>query len=88
MDRESEASSAALIGARAGRALRRPENWKGESGYVTNEILARYLPEVRERDTLEVFMCGPQPLMNATEQALAQLGVFIGNIHAERFDLV
>jgi predicted ferric reductase len=69
--------------------LRNPSgNWKGESGYVTQEILARYLPEVRGRDTLEVFMCGPQPLMNSVEQALVQLGVFIGSIHAERFDLV
>jgi hypothetical protein len=31
---------------------------------------------------------GTQPLMDAVEQALGQLGVFIGSIHAERFDLV
>jgi putative flippase GtrA len=44
VDRESEASSAALIGARAGRALRRPENWiqlgkfcvVGAIGYAVN----------------------------------------------------
>ncbi len=65
-----------------------PENWQGESGYVTKEILARYLPPSRESDAFEVFPCGPQPLMNAVEQALVQLGVFIGNFHAERFDLV
>lgn len=65
-----------------------PEGWQGESGYVTKEILARYLPQSRESDDFEVFLCGPQPFMNAVEQALAQLEVFIGNIHAERFDLV
>ena len=65
-----------------------PENWKGESGYITREILARHLPPARESDAFEVFICGPQPLMNAVEQALVQLGVFIGSIHAERFDLV
>lgn len=65
-----------------------PENWEGESGYVTREILERYLPQSRESGDFEVFICGPQPLMNSAEQALVQLGVFIGNFHAERFDLV
>jgi predicted ferric reductase len=68
--------------------LNPPENWQGERGYITQEILARYLPEGRERNTSEVFICGPQPLMDAVEQALMQLGVFIGNVHAEQFDLV
>jgi 3-phenylpropionate/trans-cinnamate dioxygenase ferredoxin reductase subunit len=67
--------------------LRRPlEDWEGESGYVTKEMLARYLPQSREPNAFEVSLCGPQPLMDAVEQALVQLGVFIGNFHAERFD--
>jgi ferredoxin-NADP reductase len=49
-------------------------------------MLARYLPQSREPNAFEVFLCGPQPLMDAVEQALLQLGVFIGNFHAERFD--
>lgn len=65
-----------------------PENWKGESGFVTKEILERYLPPSRESGDFEVFLCGPEPLTNAVEKALVQLGVFIGNFHAERFDLV
>jgi len=65
-----------------------PEQWKGESGFLTKEILERSLPQSRESDSFEVFICGPQPLMNAVEEALVQLGVFIGSIHAERFDLV
>jgi 3-phenylpropionate/trans-cinnamate dioxygenase ferredoxin reductase subunit len=64
-----------------------PEKWQGESGYITREILERYLPQARD-DSCEVFICGPEPLMNSVEQALVQLGVFIGSIHAERFDLV
>jgi 3-phenylpropionate/trans-cinnamate dioxygenase ferredoxin reductase subunit len=64
-----------------------PEMWKGESGYITKEILERYLPQARD-DSFEVFICGPEPLMNSVEQALVQMGVFIGSIHAERFDLV
>ena len=65
-----------------------PENWKGESGFVTKEILERYLPPSRESGDFEVFLCGPEPLTIAVEKALVQLGVFIGNFHAERFDLV
>ena len=65
-----------------------PEKWNGESGYITREILDRYLPQSRDADSMEVFICGPQPLMNSVEEALVQLGVFIGSIHAERFDLV
>ncbi len=65
-----------------------PEKWDGESGYITKEILDRYLPQPRDSDSFEVFLCGPQPLMNSVEEALVQLGVFIGSIHAERFDLV
>jgi predicted ferric reductase len=68
--------------------LNPPENWQGESGYVTEELLARYLPPAREPHTFEIFLCGPQPLMDAVERALVHLGVFIGNFHAERFDLV
>ena len=65
-----------------------PDDWKGESGYVTKEILERYLPPSRESGDFEVFLCGPEPLTIAVEKALVQLGVFIGNFHAERFDLV
>jgi 3-phenylpropionate/trans-cinnamate dioxygenase ferredoxin reductase subunit len=65
-----------------------PEKWNGESGYITKETLDRYLPQPRDTDSFEVFLCGSQPLMNSVEEALVQLGVFIGSIHAERFDLV
>ena len=65
-----------------------PEQWTGESGFLTKEILERYLPQPRDADSYEVFICGPQPLMNSVEEALVQLGVFNGSIHAERFDLV
>jgi predicted ferric reductase len=65
-----------------------PENWQGESGYVTKELLARYLPSAREPHSFEVILCGPQPLMDAVERDLVQLGVFIGNFHAEQFNLV
>ncbi len=65
-----------------------PEGWNGESGYVTAEILRRHLPSTTKRNVHEVFLCGPQPMMDAVESALVGLGVSVGDIHTERFDLV
>ncbi len=65
-----------------------PEGWKGESGFVNAQILERYLPEDREKNRVEIFICGPGPMMNAVEKALEQIGVPVGDFHSERFDLV
>lgn len=67
---------------------RPPEGWQGESGYVTMEILERYLPPVRQANEFEVFICGPKPMMDSVERSLAQMGIFPGDYHSERFDLV
>jgi predicted ferric reductase len=63
-----------------------PENWTGEVGYVTREILDRHLP--RERCDLEYFICGPKPMIAAVERALYGLGVPFTRFHSELFDLV
>jgi predicted ferric reductase len=65
-----------------------PEGWQGEQGFVSRELLARYLPPERKRNTYETFICGPKPMMDAVEKALAELGVPLGDFHSERFDLV
>jgi predicted ferric reductase len=65
-----------------------PEGWQGDKGFVNAEILKRYLPEVLEPNRIEVFLCGPGPMMNAVEKALMQVGVSMGDSHSERFDLV
>jgi predicted ferric reductase len=65
-----------------------PTHWNGETGFVTKAILERYLPKVRRRNTIEVFICGPQPMMNAVEQTLSNLGIPFGDYHSEQFDLV
>ena len=59
-----------------------------ERGFVTAEILRRHLPRFERRNIYEVFICGPQPMMDAVERALTGLGVDMGDIHTERFDLV
>ena len=52
------------------------------------DILRRHLPHFERRNIYEVFMCGPQPMMDAVERALLGLGVDMGDIHTERFNLV
>jgi predicted ferric reductase len=65
-----------------------PESWPGEQGFVTRDLLARHLPAERKRNSYEIFVCGPIPMMNAVEKALAELGVPLSSYHSERFDLV
>ncbi len=65
-----------------------PENWKGEKGFVNADILKRNLPPTRAKNWCEIFICGPEPMMNAVEKALIQIGVPLGDFHSERFGLV
>jgi predicted ferric reductase len=67
--------------------LERPAgDWPGESGYVTAEILERHLPPAYRR--FQFFICGPDPMMDAAEAALIELGVPPERVHTERFDMV
>jgi predicted ferric reductase len=62
------------------------ENWQGETGYITAKVLGHHLPH--ESFTREYFICGPNPMTDAVEDALQTLGVPLEHIHSERFDLV
>jgi predicted ferric reductase len=65
-----------------------PEGWQGERGFVNAEILNRHLPAERDKNAYETFICGPKPMMDAVETALVKAGVFMGDFHSERFDMV
>jgi predicted ferric reductase len=65
---------------------RPPEDWAGETGYVTAEVLSRHLPPGYRR--FQFFICGPDPMMNAAEAALVELDVPPERVHTERFDMV
>jgi predicted ferric reductase len=62
------------------------EGWEGETGFVTEAVLRRHLP--REGFERHVFICGPNPMIDALERALVACGVPERNVTAERFDLV
>jgi predicted ferric reductase len=64
------------------------ESWGGERGRIDPSVLERHLPRSQRRDSQEVFICGPKPMMDAVERALVSLGVPVGDFHSERFDLV
>lgn len=63
-----------------------PHDWDGESGRITAEILRRRLPSQFRR--YEFLICGSTPMMDAMEEALAQVGVPYGQVSSERFDMI
>ncbi len=64
-----------------------PDDWQGEAGYIDAELLRRHIPDVTDLDR-HYFICGPPPLMDAVELALADRGVPHRRLISERFDLV
>lgn len=62
-----------------------PAGWTGERGVIDAALLARHVPRGGRR---ECFVCGPPRMMDAVEAGLARIGVPLGAIHSERFDLV
>jgi predicted ferric reductase len=63
-----------------------PEEWDGETGFVTAELLRRHLPE--EKLERIFFVCGPDVMMDAVQKALLEVGVAPEAIQMERFNLV
>ena len=63
-----------------------PENWKGETGLVSGELLQKYLPEDPEQ--FMYFICGPKPLMDISELSLRDLGTDWRLIYTERFEII
>ncbi|MGB3955681.1 MAG: ferric reductase-like transmembrane domain-containing protein [Brooklawnia sp.] len=62
-----------------------PDDWQGETGFVTAELMARYLPD--ERADWEYFVCGPLPMIEAVEAALDELGVPGRHVHTENYQM-
>ena len=63
-----------------------PPGWEGETGYITGELIQRYLPP--QGKWFNFMICGPGPLMDAMDRELPAIGVAPENILAERFDMV
>jgi predicted ferric reductase len=63
-----------------------PAGWTGEKGFVSAEVFKRHLP--RPYDQHEYFICGPNVMMDAIEEALGDLGVPLSKYHSERYNFV
>jgi predicted ferric reductase len=62
--------------------LRQPEEqWGGERGLVTREVLVRSLPPALQGT--ECFLCGPEPMTDAVQEALQELGIPRRHVHVE-----
>jgi predicted ferric reductase len=62
------------------------DDWDGETGYITEEILKNYTPE--DYKNCEYFICGPPPMMDVVEPIIAGWGVPVHKVHSERFNIV
>ena len=63
-----------------------PEDWDGEEGFVTKELLDKYMP--KDHDNYMFFICGPAPMMDMAGIALYDLGIKWNHIYMERFQIV
>ena len=65
-----------------------PQKWDGESGYLTELILKKYLPQSWIQDDTAIFLCGPQVMMDMVVKQCLNLGFHQRQIHYELFNLV
>lgn len=63
-----------------------PDNWQGDKGILSAEIIEHHLPDNFKE--LDYFVCGPVPMIELVEKTLNQRGVSLSSIHSELFDLV
>jgi predicted ferric reductase len=61
------------------------DNWQGEQGYITNEIIDKYAGDVVSE--AHVYLCGPPVMMDKVIKSLHSLNVSDKRIHYERFTI-
>ncbi|NMC45960.1 MAG: oxidoreductase, partial [Chloroflexi bacterium] len=65
-----------------------PQKWNGESGYMTREILHKHLDKEWIQNQTDIFLCGPQVMMDIVEKQLQAEGFPESQIHYELFSLI
>ncbi len=63
-----------------------PEDWSGETGYVDQDLLDRYIPN--HRGSRHYFVCAVPKMMDQVERALHMLHVPVTHVHMEHYNLV
>lgn len=62
-----------------------PEDWTAGFGRLDVDTCARELARIDGLDTAEVFVCGPEGLMDSARAALAARGIDATRVHEEKF---
>ena len=62
------------------------DNWVGEAGFITEELLSRVLPDSDQ--PYEYFLCGPKLMSDCIQHALHSFKIPLSKIHFELFDMV
>lgn len=57
-------------------------DWEGRRGYVTEDLLLDFVPDIAAR---RVHLCGPPPMMEVVQKALARIGVPAEQVKTEAF---
>ncbi len=65
-----------------------PDDWDGEVGRFTQDVLEKALPLRRKREVVDYFICGPGPMVAAATRIISDRGVPGRRIHTELFDVV
>jgi len=63
------------------------EDWTGETGRIDADLIRRHVSE-RTFKRLEYFVCGSDPMMDAIEKLLLEIGVPANRLNTERFNFV
>jgi ferredoxin-NADP reductase/Na+-translocating ferredoxin:NAD+ oxidoreductase RnfD subunit len=59
-----------------------PPDWRGERGYIDSAMLARAIPDYKER---AFYISGPQSMVDASKKTLRKMGVPRWNIRTDYF---
>lgn len=62
-----------------------PENWEGESGFITTEIMRRHLPQ--DYRAAIFFICGPLPMIKAVEGCFKELDIPPTHVFSEQYEM-
>ncbi|MBM6399678.1 ferredoxin reductase family protein [Phycicoccus sonneratiae] len=65
-----------------------PADWDGHVGRLTEETLEGAFPRRRAREVVDVFICGPGPMVAAATRIVSDRGIPSSRIHTELFDVV
>ncbi len=65
-----------------------PQQWDGEVGWLTEQMLRDAVPLRRVKGKIDYFICGPGPMVAATTRSLDAMGVPARRVHTELFDVV